>query len=453
MPCRRLSRPALAGALLAALGLSLAMPAVVQAAEALPPDNVTHVPWSRQAVIYEVNLRQYTPQGTIQAFSAHLPRLKAMGVDILWLMPVHPIGIKQRKGTLGSYYAVRDYQAVNPEFGEMADLRDLVQQAHLLGMKVILDWVANHTAWDHPWVSQHRDWYKKNAKGEVYPVTFGEGEHKEEWTDVVALDYTQPGLRQAMIEAMSFWVREVDVDGFRCDVAGLVPMPFWRDARKALDKIKPVFMLAEWDAPVMHDGAFDMTYDLGLYDVFKAVAKGNAGKSVLVDFLKQPTQAYPADAYRMRYTANHDSNSWQANDAESFGPSLQAFAVLAATLPGMPLLYGGQEGGLDKRLKFFEKDPIAWKNYPLGDFYTALFRLKQEHPALVNGALGGPLQIVELGHPTLFAFQRTRDEDQVTVVVNLSPSPQSLSGHPVLGELTLDGWGWRITTKDGAKLP
>ena len=198
MSCRRLSQSLLGGALLVAACWSLAMPAA-DAAEALPPDNVMHVPWSRQAVIYEVNLRQYTPQGTIEAFSAHLPRLKAMGVDILWLMPVHPIGIKQRKGTLGSYYAVRDYQAVNPEFGEMADLRDLVQRAHGLGMKVILDWVANHTAWDHPWVSQHRDWYKKNAKGEIYPVTFGEGEHKEEWTDVVALDYTQPGLRQAMI--------------------------------------------------------------------------------------------------------------------------------------------------------------------------------------------------------------------------------------------------------------
>ncbi|MEK8031590.1 alpha-amylase family glycosyl hydrolase [Ideonella sp. DXS29W] len=417
-----------------------------------PQDNVTHVPWSRQAVIYEVNLRQYTPEGTIQAFAQHLPRLKAMGVDILWLMPVHPIGVKERKGTLGSYYASRDYRGVNPEFGTVADLRELVKQAHGLGMKVILDWVANHTAWDHPWVTQHPDWYKKNARGEIFPVTFGEGEHKEEWSDVVALDYTQPGLRQAMLEAMAFWVRDVDVDGFRCDVAGLVPMPFWREARATLDRIKPVFMLAEWDSPEMHDRAFDMTYDLGLYDVFRSIAKGSVGKTALVDVLEHPKQVFPPDAYRMRYTANHDSNSWQASDAEAFGPSLQAFAVLAATLPGMPLLYGGQEGGLDKRLKFFEKDPIEWKNYPLGDFYTRLFKLKHEHPALAVGTEGGPLQLIDLAHPALFAFQRAKAGDRVTVVVNLSGAEQSLSAHPVLGDVRLPAWGWRITTADGHTL-
>lgn len=417
------------------------------------PQQLPHVAWSRQATIYEVNLRQYTPEGTIKAFAAQLPRLKAMGVDILWLMPVHPIGAKERKGTLGSYYASRDYLAVNPEFGTVDDLRTLVQQTHALGMKLILDWVPNHTAWDHPWVARHPDWYKKNAAGQIFPVTFGEGEHQEEWTDVVALDYTQPALRQAMIDAMAFWVRDVDVDGFRCDVAGLVPMPFWREARAALDRIKPVFMLAEWDAPELHDRAFDMTYDLGLFDAFKAMAKGQVGKSALVDLLTQPRQAYPADAYRMRYTANHDSNSWHGSDAELFGPSLRAFAVLAATLPGMPLLYGGQEGGFDKRLKFFEKDAIDWKDRPLAGFYTQLFRLKHEHPALAAGVDGGPLQIVELSHPTLFAFTREKGDDRVTVVVNLSGSRQSVTDHPVLGDVHLDAWGWRITTTAGAALP
>lgn len=426
---------------------------IVATATQAEPQQLPHVAWSRQATIYEVNLRQYTPEGTIKAFAAQLPQLKAMGVDILWLMPVHPIGVKDRKGTLGSYYASRDYLAVNPEFGTLDDLRALVQQAHALGMKLILDWVPNHTAWDHPWVAQHPDWYKKNAAGQIFPVTFGEGEHKEEWTDVVALDYTQPALRQAMIDAMAFWVRDVGVDGFRCDVAGLVPMPFWREARAALDRIKPVFMLAEWDTPEMHDRAFDMTYDLGLFDVFKAIAKGRVGKSALVELLASPRQAYPADAYRMRYTANHDSNSWHGSDAELFGPSLRAFAVLAATLPGMPLLYGGQEGGFDKRLKFFEKDPIEWKDRPLAGFYTQLFRLKHEHPALAAGIEGGPMQLIELSHPTLFAFSREKGDDRVTVVVNLSGSRQSVTGHPVLGDVQLDAWAWRITTKAGVALP
>lgn len=433
--------------LLAALCLSLAatMPAAA-ANDTLPPNTVNHVAWSRQATIYEVNLRQYTPEGTITAFAAHLPRLKAMGVDILWLMPLHPIGQKNRKGTLGSYYAVKDYRGVNPEFGTLADLKALVAQAHGLGMKVILDWVPNHTAWDHAWVAQHPDWYKKNAKGEIYPVTFGEGDHQEQWTDVVALDYTQPGLRAAMIGEMGFWLREADIDGFRCDVAGLVPMDFWNEARPALDRIKPVFMLAEWDTPAMHQSAFDMTYDLKTYDVFKSIAQGQAGKSRLVDHLRNPPQRYPADAYRMVYTANHDSNSWNASDTEAFGAALPAFAVLAATLPGMPLLYGGQEGGLDKRLQFFEKDTIAWKGYPLAALYTELFQLKHAHPALANGAAGGPLEILEVLDPHVFAFRRVKGDDSVTVVVNLAPASQQLKGHPVLGDLSLDAWGWRIIT-------
>jgi glycosidase len=223
--------------------------------------SVVHPTWSRQATIYEVNLRQYTPQGSLSAFEAELPRLKAMGVDIVWLMPIHPIGTKERKGTLGSYYAVRDYTGVNPEFGTLADVKRLVARAHALGMKLILDWVANHTAWDHPWVHDHPDWYKKNEKGEIFPVTFGSGPDREEWTDVVALDYTQPALWRAMTDAMAFWLREADIDGFRCDVAGLVPTPFWEQARAELERIKPVFMLAEWNEPELHAKAFDMTYD------------------------------------------------------------------------------------------------------------------------------------------------------------------------------------------------
>ena len=427
-------------------GLVLASFAAMSTAADKPPaDTVNHVAWSRQATIYEVNLRQFTPEGPIPAFQAHLPRLKAMGVDILWLMPIHPIGAKNRKGTLGSYYAAKDYLTVNPEFGTLADLKVLVAEAHRLGMKVIIDWVANHTAWDHVWITQHPDWYKKNASGQIYPVTFGEGKHKEEWTDVVALDYRSPALRKAMIDAMAFWLREADIDGFRCDVASLVPTPFWNDARAALDRIKPVFMLAESDAVDLHAKAFDMSYDWELGNLMQAIAKGKATAADLATHLRQPKKHYPADAYRMTFTTNHDWNSWQGSDAELYGPGFKAFAVLAATLPGMPLLYGGQEGGLDKRLQFFEKDAIAWKGYPLADLYTELFRLKHTHPALANGSAGGALTIVDLPVRTLFAFQRTRGDDRVTVVVNLSAQAQSLSGHAVLGDLKLEPWGWRIT--------
>ncbi|HEV8689387.1 MAG TPA: alpha-amylase family glycosyl hydrolase [Ideonella sp.] len=425
--------------------LLLASFAMNTPAAAAPTDTVNHVAWSRQATIYEVNLRQFTPEGTMPAFQAHLPRLKAMGVDILWLMPLHPIGVKNRKGTLGSYYAVKDYTAVNPEFGTLADLKALVAEAHKLGMKVIIDWVANHTAWDHGWVTQHPDWYKKNASGQIYPVTFGEGEHQEEWTDVVALDYRSPALRRAMIDAMAFWLREADIDGFRCDVASLVPTPFWEEARATLDRIKPVFMLAESDAADLHARAFDMSYDWDLGDLMKAIAQGQATAADLAAQLRTPKKRYPADAYRMTFTTNHDWNSWQGSDSELYGPAFRTFAVLAATLPGMPLLYGGQEGGLDKRVQFFEKDAIAWKGYPLAALYTELFQLKHAHPALANGSAGGALTIVDSPSPALFAFQRTLGDDRVTVVVNLSAQAQAISGHPVLGNLKLEPWGWRIT--------
>ena len=205
------------------------------------PPGFAHVPWSHQASIYEVNVRQYTPEGTFSAFEAHLPRLAAMGVGILWFMPIQPIGVQNRKGGLGSYYSIRDYTAVNPEFGTLADFQRLVQRAHALGMKVILDWVANHTAWDHTWVTQHPDWYKKDASGKIHAYTYRASPEAEPeyWTDVVGLDYRAPALWPAMTEAMAFWLREADIDGFRCDVAGLVPMDFWNEARPALDRIKP----------------------------------------------------------------------------------------------------------------------------------------------------------------------------------------------------------------------
>lgn len=402
--------------------------------------DMPHPSWSRQAVIYQVNVRQYSAAGTFKAVQADLPRLKDLGVDILWLMPVQPIGLLHRKGTLGSYYSIRDYAAVNPEFGTLADAKAFVAAAQRLGFKVILDWVANHTAWDHAWTQAHKDWYKLNARGEIYPVTFNEGQPGEEhWDDVVALDYRHPALRDAMIDAMKFWVREVGMDGFRCDVASLVPTDFWVRARRELDAVKPMFMLAESDAAVLHtSGAFDMTYDWTLPDeVFKKIGKGEAGGPLLKAWLarQQGAAAHPAHAYRMRFTSNHDFNSWHGSDAELYGDAYPALAVLTFTLPGMPLIYNGQESRLTRRLAFFEKDPIDWKTHELASFYRRLIALKHRHPALAAGQYGAPVTLLD-APADVFAFERRLGGDAVRVAVNLSAVAQAWQGR------RLAPWGW-----------
>jgi glycosidase len=410
-----------------------------------------HVPWAQQTNIYEVNVRQFTPQGTLAAFEEHLPRLAQMGVGILWFMPVQPIGVKNRKGGRGSYYSISDYTAVNPEFGTLADFQRVVQRAHGLGMKVILDWVANHTAWDHPWVAAHRRRYKLDDKGEVYAVTFRPGTPEVEyWTDVVGLDYNAPGAQQdlwpAMTEAMAWWLRTADIDGFRCDVASLVPTPFWEQARAQLDRIKPVFMLAESDAVDLHAKAFDMTYDWDLFDQLRAIAKGRAGAPELQAWWARRQAKYPAHAYRMNFTANHDSNSWHGSCLENYGSVdvLKAMAVLAATLPGMPLIYGGQEAFLDKRLAFFEKDPITWRGYPLGAFYASLLALKKQHRALANGAEGGALAWRESGQPQVLAYSRVHALGTVHMAVNLGADVQTYRA-PDGSRAALPGWAWAIT--------
>ncbi len=407
---------------------------------------ISHLPWAHHASIYCINLRQFTEQGTFKAAALQLDRIKALGVKIIWLLPIHPIGVIERKGTLGSYYAASDYKAVNPEFGTLADCQDFVAQCHQRGLKVIIDWVANHTGWDHVWVKQHHDWFKHDENGQIFPVTFRAGDHVEYWTDVVALDYDQPALWDGMIDAMKFWVTETQIDGFRCDVAGMVPMPFWQRARRELDAVKPMFILAEWHTPQMHDQAFDMSYDMQLFNLLKQIAQGKAGIPELKAWWQMTTNEFPADAYRMIYTANHDTNSWQGSDQELFGESCYAMAVLAALLPGMPLIYGGQESFFTKRLAFFEKDPIVWGQYERSDFYRDLIALKTTHPALVNGSQGANLQFVDTGNPEVLQFTRTRissgqPDAWVKVTVNLSAHSQSRSG-----TVPLAPWAWQIET-------
>ncbi|HNX86188.1 MAG TPA: alpha-amylase family glycosyl hydrolase, partial [Bacteroidales bacterium] len=378
---------------------------------------VEHPDWSRTATIYEVNIRQYTPQGTFVALERELPRLQKMGIDILWLMPIHPIGDKNRKGSLGSYYSVRDYFGVNPEYGTMKDFKELVNKAHNLGMKVIIDWVANHTSWDNEMLTDHPDWYKKDSTGKVIPPV-------ADWTDAAALDYTQEGLRKYMIKALEFWIREADIDGYRCDVAGMLPVDFWNQAIPDLKKIKPVFMLAEEETPLIHDtGLFDASYSWQLFRMMNQIAKGTQSADKIDSLFAAEKKVYNADAYRMRFTSNHDENSWNGTEFERLGDGAQAFAVLTFTCPGMPLIYSGQEAAMNKRLRFFEKDTIPWGNFALESFYSRLTSLKKKDSRLFSaGKEGGDfLKVPTSNDRQVYAFLRKNDSGKVFVLLNLSP--------------------------------
>jgi len=381
-----------------------------------------HPDWSRAATIYELNTRQFTGTGTFRAAETHLPRLAALGVDILWLMPVHPIGEKNRKGALGSPYSVRDHRAVNPEFGTLDDLRHFVEAAHAAGMHVILDWVANHTAWDHPLVAEHPGWYASDADGGFRSAPWWD------WTDVVDLDYRHPGLHRYMIDAMAYWVREVGIDGFRCDVAGYVSTGFWEAARAELDAIRPVFMLAEWESRELHARAFDATYAWTWNDAVHSIATGVADNTALHRYYSWNEMAWPADAMRMTFVSNHDHNSWKGTQHERFGDALPAAIVLSVVGDGIPLLYSGQEAGNERRLAFFERDPIAWREHDIGELYRRLFALKHETTALWNAPWGARMMKVPTGAAsTVFAFTRSNERDGVFAVFNFSAGSHTVS--------------------------
>ncbi len=382
---------------------------------------IKHVAWSRHANIYEVNIRQYTPHGTIKAFQQNLPRLQKMGVDILWLMPINPIGKEHRKGTLGSYYSVQNYEAVNPHFGTLDDLKSLVREAHRRGMHVILDWVADHTSWDNVWVKEHPDWYEKDKNGNfISPY---------DWTDVIKLNYNNQEMRQAMINAMIYWVKNADIDGFRCDVAGMVPVSFWDEARTALDKVKPVFMLAEdEDNVALVKYAFDMNYTWKMMHLMNDIAQGKKKAAAIWNYLKWNDETFPPSVYRMYFTSNHDENSWNGTALQRLGKAFKAFTVFDYTIPGMPLTYSGQEAGNTKRLRFFDKDTISWDKLPYAPFYTELNRLKKTNPVLENGEFGGKLIPLSKGiNENVFAFYREKKGRQLVVILNLSNQPHNFT--------------------------
>jgi glycosidase len=411
---------ALLALLLAACGAPKADPNAEYAPR--PYVTLTHPAWSQSAVLYQLNTRQFTPEGTFRAAEAQLPRLKALGVDIIWLMPIHPIGEKNRKGALGSPYSVRDYRAVNPEFGTLDDLKHFVAAAHGAGMHVILDWVANHTAWDNALVSEHPDWYDRDYKGDFHPTPWWD------WSDIIDLDYSKPALRRYMTEAMAYWVREADVDGFRADVAGYVPLDFWEHARAELEKIKPVFMLAEWEQRDVHARAFDATYAWTWNNAMHDIAMGHANVGALFGYYSGNESAWPREAMRMTYTSNHDQNAWEGTEFERFGPAVNAAIVLSFVGEGLPLIYNGQEAGNAKRLAFFERDPIAWRDSPQGALLRSLITLKHANTALWNGQFGARMVPVVNSAPNdVLSFVRANDHDGVFAVFNLSPRRQNVT--------------------------
>ena len=390
--------------------------------------NSRHPEWVKSANIYEVNVRQYTEDGTLSAFVADLPRLKELGVDILWFMPIQPIGLKNRKESAadnGSYYSISNYTEVNPELGSFADFKNIVDQAHEQGMYVVLDWVANHTAWDHEWVDANPEFYTANADGERPIVPIDNEGGATDWTDVADLNYDNEEMRQAMIDDMKFWLTEAGIDGFRCDVAGFVPNDFWFDAVPQLKEVKDdLFMLAEWEDPA-HMKVFNMNYGWHFHHLMNEVAKGDTNAKAFEVYAEILDSLYDSDDIRMYFTTNHDENSWNGTIEERFGEAGLTYFVLASTYgKGMPLIYSGQEMGLDHRLSFFGKDQINWDKPELMPFYARSLELKHKNPALWNGNYGGPMKILSSENNNVLIFTRENGDNKVVVMLNFSNEVQ-----------------------------
>jgi glycosidase len=380
------------------------------------PVEITNTAWTADAVLYQLNTRQFTPEGTFAAAQKQLPRLAAMGVDIIWLMPIHPIGEANRKGSLGSPYAVRDYRAVNPELGTEAEFRAFVAEAHRLGLKVILDWVANHSAYDNPLTVSHPGWYTRTSEGALMPPA------GTDWSDVADFDYSQPGLRRYMTESLVYWVREFGVDGYRADVAGYVPTDFWETARAELDKVKPVFMLAEWEQRDLHARAFDATYGWGWKEAMQRLVKDGSGAGAIRGYYAGQSETWPQAAMRMVYTENHDQNSWDGVAATIYGPAYEAAIALSFVGSGLPLIYNGQEADNDRQLQFFERDPIVWREGQHAALFARLIALKTEMRALHNGRFGAPMvEVSTSATADVYAFTRGQAGERVFAVFNLSP--------------------------------
>lgn len=417
--------------------------------------------WARGSTIYEINVRQYSAGGKFSAVTADLPRLKALGVDILWLMPIHPIGELHRKGPLGSYYAAKDYLAVNPEFGTDEDLRDLVKAAHAQGLRVILDWVPNHVSPDNPLTKTNPEFFWRDEQGRLTPP------HGTDWTDVVQFDFNAPGLLDYQANVLLHWVKNFGIDGFRCDVAWGLPTPFWNEVVRRVRAAKPdVFFLAEAELPQQQVEAFNLSYGFDLHHAMNQIAQGRKSASAIDEAYAKIRAHFPRGSALMVFTSSHDENSWAGTEFDRMGAGYAPFAVLTFLLDGMPMIYNGQEIGLDRRLEFFERDPIVWppEPHPTTKLYQVMTALRRRHPALHTGAPMRRLDTTD--NATFYAVERSAGDRRVVGVFNLTPKDgkadlfdpalagewqDAFTGETVkldaLVPLDLKGWRYRVLVR------
>lgn len=414
-----------------------------------------HPAWIMQGNVYEVNVRQYTPEGTFTAFEKSLPRLKRMGVQTLWFMPINPISKTDRKGALGSYYAVSNYTAVNPEFGNMDDWKNLVKHCHEMGFKVIIDWVPNHTGADNYWLTAHPDFFVKDSTGK--PLS------PFDWSDTRQLDYSNVAMQDSMINAMKFWITSSDIDGFRCDVAWNVPDDFWKKCIPQLKAMKNIFMLAESDKASDQSAGFDATYPWPQFHTMNDIAAGKKNALSLDSIISAVRDTFPSNALFMYFTSNHDENSWNKADYATMpGASHAPFAVLTQTLPqSVPLVYSGQEEPFLDSISFFYKDTITFNKYGRADFYSRLLHLRERNNALAANA--SFKKLITGNNKNVYAFLRKNGLNKVLVISNLSNYPQTftINDADIKGSalnlfsskkenisnkqlMSLDKWGYKI---------
>lgn len=417
-------------------------------------ETLKHPDWAYNATIYELNTRQFTPEGTFAAAEAELPTLKALGIDIIWVMPIQPIGEIGRKGTLGSYYAVKDYCAFNPEFGTREDFVSFLNTAHDLGMSVILDWVANHTSPDNAWTNNY-DWHYRDSLGNLMV--------QYDWTDIAKLNYENQDMRNEMLKSMRWWLDSIGIDGFRCDVAMEVPTDFWEWAFDSLRVDYPnLFTLAEAEKPELNQKAFDMYFGWDLHHLMNDVAQSKKTVEDLWDYFAKADTVFPDYAIRMNFTSNHDENSWNGTEFERMGKASAAMAAFTYIVPGMPLIYTGQEYANNHRLAFFDKDVIERNHTPEFAMYQDLNQVRKDNPVLWSNELGAPMQRLACDNPSIFACVRTNGDNTVIGIFNFSAQKQSFTlqtetlegdytcicGMPVhLGaadHITLKPWEWLI---------
>lgn len=438
----------------AALEREKAQPSAQYAAVGVPA-------WARGSTIYEINVRQFSASGKFAAVTADLPRLKALGVDILWLMPIHPIGEVNRKGPLGSYYAAKDYRAVNPEFGTEQDLHDLVNAAHAQGMHVILDWVPNHVSPDNALTKTHPEFFWRDEKGNLTPP------HGTDWTDVVQFDFNAPGLLDYEADTLVYWVKIFGIDGFRCDVAWGLPTPFWNEVTKRVRAVKPdAFFLAEAELPQQQVAAFNLSYGFDLHGTMNAIAQGKRSASGVDEAYAKIRAHFPRGGALMVFTSSHDENSWAGTEFDRLGAGFAPFAVLTFLLDGVPMIYNGQEVGLDRRLEFFQRDPIIWpkETHPTTRLYQVMTALRHAHPALKTGVPMRRLDTTD--NATFYVIERAVGDRRVVGIFNLTAkdAKADLFDPALVGEwhdaftgetvkldalvpLDLKGWRYRVLVR------